>query len=47
MKAGLAVAGTKIDKAGNIIIITGRPEAVNLAPSDEQTEPANEWDTPL
>ena len=45
MKAGLAVAGTKIDKAGNIIIITGRPEAVNLAPSDEQTEPANEWDT--
>lgn len=47
MKAGLAVAGTKIAPDGSIVIITGTPEAVNLAPSDEQTEPANEWDTPL
>lgn len=47
MKAGLAVAGTKITPDGCIIIITGKPEVVNLVPSVEQAEPANEWDTPL
>lgn len=45
MKAGLSVAGTKIDKAGNIVILTGKPEPVELAPDQQPAEAVNEWDT--
>lgn len=47
MKAGLPVAGTKIDRQGNIVIITGKPEPVELAPDQQSAEAVNEWDTPL
>lgn len=47
LKAGLSVDRTMIDKAGNIIIITGKPEPVELAPDQQSAEAVNEWDTPL
>lgn len=47
MKAGLSVARTMIDKAGNIVIVTGKSEPVDLAPDQEATEAVNEWDTLL
>lgn len=48
LKAGLAVAGTKIAPDGSIVVITGAPEKIDLAPiADHDREAANEWDTPL
>jgi hypothetical protein len=46
MKAGLSVARTEIGKDGRIIVVTGKPEPVDLAP-DREASDANEWDTPL
>ena len=39
LKAGLSVAGTKIDMTGTIVVLTGQPERVDLAPN----ETADEW----
>ncbi len=48
MKAGLAVAGTKIGPDGSIVVITGAPEKIDLAPvTKQEREAVNEWDTPL
>lgn len=47
MKAGLAVAGTKIGPDGSIVVITGAPEKIELAPDQQSAEAVNEWDAVL
>jgi hypothetical protein len=42
MKAGLSVQRTEIDANGRIVIVIGRPERVDLAPT--QTDAVSEWD---
>ncbi len=43
LKAGLSVQRTEIDASGRIVIVTGQPEATDLAPADRAVA-ASEWD---
>jgi len=43
-KAGLEIAGVKVSREGDIIIVVGKPSEANDA---SQADPANPWDEVL
>jgi hypothetical protein len=43
-KAGLEIAGVKLSKNGDIVILAGKPSEANDANDASQDEIANPWD---